>query len=154
MVDLTSRSCADACPLGHYPEGYVNMVARGDWEGAWKLVSAVNPLPGVLGRICCRPCEEECKRGALIDKKLPIRALKREIAAWAHERGLTADRVYRRNIDKRVAIAGAGPAGLTVAVDLASLGYRVTIFEAGPSPSGMLRLAIPAFRLPDAVWQR
>ncbi len=154
MVGLTSRSCAAACPLGHYPEGYVNLVARGDWEGAWGLVSAVNPLPGVLGRICSRPCEEECKRGSLIDRPLPIRAIKREVAAWAHANGLASGRVYRRNIDRRVAIAGAGPAGLTAAVDLASLGYRVTVFEAGPAPGGMLRLAVPEFRLPAEVWQR
>lgn len=154
MADLTARSCAAACPLGHYPEGYVNLVARGDWRAAWELVSAVNPLPGVLGRICGRPCEEECKRGALIDKPLPIRALKKEIAEWAHSRGLAARREYRRNIDARVAIAGAGPAGLTAAVDLAELGYRVAVFEAGPAPGGMLRLAVPSFRLPEEVWRR
>ena len=153
MVELTSRSCAAACPLGHFPEGYVNLVARGDWEGAWKLVSGVNPLPGVLGRICSRPCEEECKRGSLIDKPLPIRTLKREIAAWAENNGLAAKKAYHRNIDKRLAVAGAGPAGLTAAVDLASLGYRVTVFEAGPAPGGMLRLAVPAFRLPDEIWR-
>jgi NADPH-dependent glutamate synthase beta subunit-like oxidoreductase/Pyruvate/2-oxoacid:ferredoxin oxidoreductase delta subunit len=153
MVELTSRACAAACPLGHFPEGYVNLVARGDWGGAWKLISGINPLPGVLGRICSRPCEEECKRGSLIDRPLPIRALKREIAAWAETNGLAENRIYHRNIDKRVAVAGAGPAGLTAAVDLASLGYRVTIFEAGPAPGGMLRLAVPAFRLPDEIWQ-
>jgi len=154
MVDLTARSCASACPLGHYPEGYVNMLARGDWPGAWELVSSINPLPGVLGRICSRPCEEECKRGALIDAPIPIRAMKREIAEWAYGSGLTGDRVYRRNIDMRVAVAGAGPAGLIAAVDLASMGYRVTIFESGPAPGGMLRMAVPAFRLPEDVWQR
>ena len=154
MEDLTARSCAAACPLGHYPQGYVNMVARGDWEAAWELVSAVNPLPGVLGRICTRPCEEECKRGILIDKPLPIRAIKREIADWAHSRGLKAQRVYRRHIDARVAVVGAGPAGLTAAVELARLGYRVTVFEAGPAPGGMLRLAVPSFRLPEEVWRR
>jgi NADPH-dependent glutamate synthase beta subunit-like oxidoreductase/Pyruvate/2-oxoacid:ferredoxin oxidoreductase delta subunit len=154
MADLTGRSCAAACPLGHYPEGYVNMLARGDWAGAWELVSSINPLPGVLGRICSRPCEEECKRGSLIDAPMPIRAMKREIAEWAYRSALAADRVYRRNIDMRVAIAGAGPAGLMAAVDLGSSGYRVTIFESGPAPGGMLRMAVPAFRLPDDVWQR
>ncbi|MDD3718408.1 MAG: FAD-dependent oxidoreductase [Actinomycetota bacterium] len=154
MLRLASRSCAAACPIGHYPEGYVNMIARGDWEGAWKLVDAVNPLPGVLGRICSRPCEEECKRGALIDRSLPIRAMKREIASWAYEHGMASARAYRRNIDMRVAVVGAGPAGLTAASDLASFGYRVTVFEAGPAPGGMLRLAVPAFRLPDEVWER
>jgi NADPH-dependent glutamate synthase beta subunit-like oxidoreductase/Pyruvate/2-oxoacid:ferredoxin oxidoreductase delta subunit len=154
MADLTGSSCSLACPLGHYPEGYLNLVGRGDWEGAWNVISAVNPLPGVLGRICGRPCEEECKRGILIDQPLPIRSSKREVAEWALANGLAKPRTYRRNIDKRVAVAGGGPAGLTAACDLASLGYRVTIFEKSQSPGGMLRLAVPTFRLPDEVWER
>lgn len=154
MEDLTSSSCGLACPLGHYPEGYMNLLARGDWEGAWDLVRAVNPLPGVLGRICGRPCEEECKRGRLIDAPLPIRAAKREVAEWAFRNGMTRRNRYRRNIDMRVAVAGGGPAGITAASDLASLGYRVTVFESGPELGGMLRLAVPSFRLPDEVWRR
>lgn len=154
MVDLTESSCSLACPLGHYPEGYLNLLGRGDWEEAWNVISAINPLPGVLGRICGRPCEEECKRGMLIDKPLPIRAAKREVAEWAFANGLAKPRTYRRNIDMRIAVAGGGPAGLTTASDLASLGYRVTIFEKSQSPGGMLRLAVPTFRLPDEVWER
>jgi NADPH-dependent glutamate synthase beta subunit-like oxidoreductase/ferredoxin-like protein FixX len=154
MEALTRRSCSLACPLGHFPEGYLNLLARGDWEGAWRLISAVNPLPGVLGRICSRPCEEECKRGILIDRPMPIRAAKREVAEWAHRSGLARPRRYPRHIDMRVAVAGGGPAGLTAACDLASLGYRVTVFEKGPAPGGMLRLAVPSFRLPDEVWER
>lgn len=154
MEERTRVSCASACPLGHYPEGYINLIARGDWEGAWDLIRAVNPLPGVLGRICARPCEEECKRGALIDKPLPIRAAKRAVSEWAYRNGKARKSGYHRNIDMRVAVAGSGPAGLTAACDLASLGYRVTVFEAGPELGGMLRLAVPAFRLPDEVWRR
>ncbi len=154
MEALTRDSCSLSCPLGHHPEGYVNLLARGDWEGAWRLIEAVNPLPGVLGRICSRPCEEGCKRGTLIDTPLPIRAMKKELADWAFSGGKAARKVYRRNIDMKVAVAGGGPAGITAAADLASLGYRVTVFEAGPSPGGMMRLAVPGFRLPDEVWQR
>ncbi len=154
MEDLAKRSCSLACPLGHYPEGYLNLVARGDWAGAWEVISAINPLPGVLGRICGRPCEEECKRGILIDQPLPIRAAKREVAEWALKEGLAKPRAYRRNIDQRVAVVGAGPAGVTAASDLASLGYRVTVFEKGPVPGGMVRQAVPTFRLPDEVWER
>ena len=154
MEELTTRSCSLACPLGHYPEGYLNLLARGDWQGAWEVISAVNPLPGVLGRICGRPCEEECKRGILIDRPLPIRAAKREVAEWARREGMDRPKAYRRNIDMRVAVAGAGPAGLTAASDLASLGYRVTVFEKGPEPGGMVRQAVPSFRLPDEVWER
>lgn len=154
MEELTARSCSLACPLGHHPEGYLGLLARGDWEGAWEVISAVNPLPGVLGRICSRPCEEECKRGILIDRPLPIRAAKREVAEWALRSGLAKPRAYRRNIDARVAVAGAGPAGVTAASDLATLGYRVTVFEKGPQPGGMVRQAVPSFRLPDEVWER
>ncbi len=154
MEALTARSCSLACPLGHYPEGYLNLLARGDWEGAWRVISAVNPLPATLGRICSRPCEEECKRGILIDRALPIRAAKREVAEWAYRSGLARPRVYRRNIDMKVAVAGSGPAGLTAACDLASLGYRVTLFEKAPALGGMLRLAVPSFRLPEEVWRR
>ena len=154
MEALTARSCSLACPLGHFPEGYLNLISRGDWKGAWGLVSAVNPLPGVLGRICARPCEEECKRGVLIDRPLPIRAAKRALADWAWENGLSGKRIYHRNLDIRVAVAGSGPAGVTAAMDLASLGYRVTVFERAPRPGGMLRLAVPSFRLPDEIWER
>ncbi|MBC7230568.1 MAG: FAD-dependent oxidoreductase [Actinobacteria bacterium] len=154
MEALTGRSCSLACPLGHFPEGYLNLLARGDWKGAWGLITAVNPLPGVLGRICARPCEEECKRGMLIDRPMPIRAAKRAVADWAWENGLAEGRRYRRNLDIRVAVAGGGPAGVTAAADLASLGYRVTIFERAPRLGGMVRLAVPPFRLPDEIWER
>lgn len=154
MEELTHASCSKACPLGHYPEGYLNLLALGDWEGAWKVISEINPLPGVLGRICGRPCEQECKRGTLIDRPMPIRAAKREVAEWAFAHGLSRAKTYKRNIDKKVAVAGAGPAGLTAAADLAALGYKVTVFEKSSSPGGMLRLAVPSFRLPDAVWER
>ncbi len=154
MEALTARSCSLACPIGHFPEGYLNLIARGDWEGAWDLISAVNPLPGVLGRICARPCEEECKRGVLIDRPMPIRAAKRAVADWAWDNGMAKGRKYHRNLDLRVAVAGCGPAGLTAAADLASLGYRVTVFERSPRPGGMVRVAVPSFRLPDQVWER
>ncbi len=154
MEALTVRSCSLACPLGHFPEGYLNLIARGDWRGAWSLITAVNPLPGVLGRICARPCEEECKRGILIDRPMPIRAAKRAIADWAWDNGLAERKRYHRNLDMRVAVAGCGPAGLVAAADLASLGYRITVFERAPRPGGMLRLAIPSFRLPDEIWER
>jgi NADPH-dependent glutamate synthase beta subunit-like oxidoreductase/NAD-dependent dihydropyrimidine dehydrogenase PreA subunit len=154
MEALTARSCSLSCPLGHFPEGYINMVARGDWEGAWRLISDVNPLPATLGRICQRPCEEECKRGMLVDEPLPIREIKRLVSDWAWEAGLAAAKRYTRHLDMRVAVAGAGPAGVTAASELAAMGYRVTLLEAAGHPGGMLREALPRFRLPDRVWER
>jgi NADPH-dependent glutamate synthase beta subunit-like oxidoreductase len=154
MEELTRRSCGAGCPLGHYPEGYLNLAARGDLDGAWNLIADINPLPGVLGRICSRPCEEECKRGILIDKPMNIRATKRAIADWAYENGKAEKKSYTRCIDKRVAVVGGGPAGVTAAHDLARMGYRVTIFEKTGTMGGMIRRAIPAFRLPDEVWRK
>jgi NADPH-dependent glutamate synthase beta subunit-like oxidoreductase len=156
MEELTRSSCSGGCPLGHYPEGYINLVAKGDWEGAWNVISGINPLPGILGRICERPCEEECKRGILINKGKPlnIRATKRAVADWAADSGKAEKKLYLRNIDKRVAVIGAGPAGITAAADLAGMGYKVTIFEATSSMGGMVRRAIPLFRLPDEVWRK
>jgi NADPH-dependent glutamate synthase beta subunit-like oxidoreductase/NAD-dependent dihydropyrimidine dehydrogenase PreA subunit len=154
MEDLTRRSCGAGCPLGHYPEGYLNLAAKNDTAGAWELITGINPLPGVLGRICSRPCEEECKRGILIDKPMNIRATKRAIADWAYENGKAEKKTYPRNIDMRIAVVGGGPAGLTAAHDLAEMGYRVTIFEKTGGMGGMIRRVIPAFRLPDEVWQR
>jgi formate dehydrogenase beta subunit len=154
MEELTSRSCGAGCPLGHYPEGYLNLVAKDDLEGAWDLISGINPLPGVLGRICSRPCEEECKRGILIDRRMNIRATKRAIADWAFENGRAEKKSYLCSIDKRVAVVGGGPAGITAAHDLAQMGYRVTIFEKTSGMGGMIRRVIPTFRLPDEVWRR
>ncbi|MDR2356295.1 MAG: FAD-dependent oxidoreductase [Clostridiales Family XIII bacterium] len=154
MESLTQRSCGASCPLGHSPEGYLNLAARNDPEGAWNLIASVNPLPGVLGRICSRPCEEACKRGILIDKPMYIRGMKRAIADWAYENGKSERRSYPRCIDKRIAVVGGGPAGLTAACDLAQMGYRVSIFEKTGGMGGMIRRAIPAFRLPDEVWRR
>ncbi|MDR2770574.1 MAG: FAD-dependent oxidoreductase, partial [Clostridiales Family XIII bacterium] len=154
MEALTQRSCGASCPLGHYPEGYLNLAAKNDLEGAWNLIASVNPLPGVLGRICARPCEETCKRGVLIDKAMHIRSTKRAIADWACENGKAEKKSYSRCIDKRVAVVGGGPAGLTAACDLAQMGYRVSLFEKTGDMGGMIRRAVPAFRLPDEVWRR
>ena len=71
MEALTAESCGGACPIGQYPEGYVNLVAKGAFEKAWERITAVNPMPSILGRICSRPCEETCKRAKLIDAPCP-----------------------------------------------------------------------------------
>ncbi|SMC80692.1 FAD-dependent oxidoreductase [Papillibacter cinnamivorans] len=139
----TRHACSLGCPLGTVPEGYVRAVADGKFDIAYDLISELNPLPSVCSMICHHPCEEECKRGLLIDEPIAIRALKRFIVSKVPPKTKRFDRKY----DMKIAVIGAGPAGLTAAADLAAKGYRVKIFEAGPEPGGMLRRGIPSFRI-------
>jgi heterodisulfide reductase subunit A-like polyferredoxin len=143
--------CRLACPAGLNVQGYVQMVKEGKYAEALQIIMEDLPLPGVLGRICPHGCEEACRR-AEVDQPVAIRDLKR----------LAADRVDPRTIavpcppprPERVAIVGSGPAGLSCAYQLARRGVRATIFEALPEPGGMLRVGIPAHRLPRAVLDR
>ena len=139
----TQHACSLACPLGTVPEGYVNLVAEGKFAEAYDLICELNPLPLVCGRICHHPCEDECKRGLLIDQPIAIRALKRFVTENTPPRRAK----FAPRYDIKVAIVGAGPAGITAAFDLAKKGYRVVVFEAGPEPGGMMRRGIPDFRL-------
>ncbi|HQP31687.1 MAG TPA: FAD-dependent oxidoreductase, partial [Deltaproteobacteria bacterium] len=154
MEALTAESCALSCPIGHYPEGYVNLVAAGEFEKAWELITAVNPLPGVLGRICSRPCEDACKRGKLIDAPLPIRAMKRLVSDMAHSQGWVRKGRYPRTYDECVAVIGAGPAGIAAAHYLAGAGYEVVVHDASPDLGGMLTKTVPSFRLPSDIIRR
>ncbi|HEY3315269.1 MAG TPA: FAD-dependent oxidoreductase [Bacillota bacterium] len=142
--------CTFTCPAGIKSHGYVALVRSGQYEKAFNLILESTPLVGSLGRACFAPCEEECTRGSL-EGPLPIRRLKRFIADTHyrdHER--PAVEIPDPN-GKKVAIVGSGPAGLTAAWQLARQGYQVKILEAAPQPGGMLRLAIPAYRLPAEV---
>ncbi|HPK07129.1 MAG TPA: FAD-dependent oxidoreductase, partial [Aminivibrio sp.] len=154
MEELTAESCAGACPLGHYPEGYVNMIADGEFQKAWDLITAVNPIPSVLGRICSRPCEDTCKRGNIIDAPVPIRAMKRLVSDMAYDEGWVKKERYPRKYDERVAVIGAGPAGVAASHFLATQGYEVVMYDASPSFGGMVAKAVPAFRLPADIIER
>jgi heterodisulfide reductase subunit A2 len=143
--------CKTACPVHTSAQGYVALVAGGRFEEAYRVASEPNPFPSVCGRICTHVCETACARGDL-DEPVAIAALKRYVADTV---GPTlpvqpAQRVH----EERVAVVGAGPAGLTCARDLAELGYGVTVFEAQSVPGGMLRLGIPEYRLPHDVLER
>ncbi|MCH4031136.1 MAG: FAD-dependent oxidoreductase [Lachnospiraceae bacterium] len=144
----TKQSCTTACPLGISPQGYIGLAKCGKEEEAWKQIWKKNPLPSVCARICHHPCEQVCKRGALVDEPMAIRDLKRYLSdtvKWERP-------AYPRLHDERVAVVGAGPAGLSAGHFLSTLGYDVTIFEANMEPGGMLVRAIPEFRLDrDAV---
>ena len=139
----TERSCTMACPLGISPQGYVNMIKHGKLDEAYELVWEKNPLPSVCGAICHHPCEQDCKRGLLVDRPIEIRELKRYLSEKV---GYTAKK-YQKIYDETVAVVGAGPAGLTAGHYLAQAGYKVTIFEAEAEAGGMLTRGIPKFRL-------
>lgn len=146
--------CSFTCPAGIKAHGYVALVRRGMYSEAFNLVLESTPLVGTLGCACYAPCEGQCTRGAL-EGPLEIRRLK----------GFIAHRHYGANPEpvpvttneskgQMVAVVGSGPAGLTCAFQLARQGYGVKIFEAAPRPGGMLRLAIPSYRLPREVLDR
>ncbi len=142
--------CTYECPAGIKAHGYVARVRSGEYEQAFDLVLETTPLVGSLGRACYAPCEEQCTRGEL-EGPLPIRRLKRFIADthYGQAEARTAEKPEQNG--KKVAVVGSGPAGLTAAWQLARKGYGVKIFESAPQPGGMLRLGIPAYRLPNDV---
>ena len=145
----TSR-CTFSCPAGVKAHGYVSLIRKGEYEKAFNLVLEATPLVGSLGRACYAQCEAECTRAGL-EGPLPIRRLKRFIADAHYSAGAPAAIEAAPPNGKQVAVVGSGPAGLTAAWQLARKGYRVKIFEAAPEPGGMLRLAIPGYRLPASV---
>jgi NADH-quinone oxidoreductase subunit F len=141
---LFSAPCQHACPVGMDIPAYVALVREGRLDDAYKVLLRTNPFPAVCGRVCDHPCQAKCRRGTL-DEPVGIRTLKRYITDNA-----SVPRVRRLSPvhNERVAIIGAGPAGLTAAGDLQVRGYGVTVFEALPEPGGMLKYGIPAYRLP------
>lgn len=143
----TAKSCTSECPLGISPQGYVNLIKAGKEEEAYKLVWEKNPLPSVCGRVCHHPCEQACKRGILVDEPIAIRGLKRYLSDRVDYEPLAYPRLY----EEKVAVVGAGPAGLTAAHYLAQAGYEVTVFDAEAEPGGMLTRGIPTYRLPHDV---
>ena len=147
----TSR-CTFSCPAGIKAHGYVSLVRKGEYEKAFNLVLDATPLAGSLGRACYAQCETECTRASL-EGPLPIRRLKRFIADAHDERGTPAAIEAAAPNGRQVAVVGSGR-GLTAAWQLARKGYHVKIFEAAAEPGGMLRLAIPGYRLPVSVVER
>jgi formate dehydrogenase beta subunit len=139
----TAHACSLQCPLGTVPEGYVNLIAERKFDLAYEVIRELNPLPSTCSMICHHPCEEDCKRGLLRDEPIAIRALKRFVLENTAPKPLKFDQQF----DQKIAIIGAGPAGLTAAADLAAKGYKVKIFEAAGEPGGMAKRAIPDFRI-------
>jgi NADH-quinone oxidoreductase subunit F len=148
--DLVGAPCQAACPLGTEAWRYIALLEKGDYEGAYRVLREPNPLPSVCARVCDHPCEEWCRAGTTGDAPVAIRALKRFLTDRADPAAYTPARTAEGD-GKRVAVVGAGPAGLAAAHYLSLAGHRVTIYEAESQPGGMLVAAIPAYRLPRDV---
>ena len=156
--------CMKSCPLGTNPQGYIALIRAGRYHEALSMLHETNPLPSICSRVCHRPCECSCGRSAY-DEPISIMALKRFLVQHCKDNPADAElqakldlgdeRIGRKKADpsgKRVAIVGAGPAGLTAADDLVRQGHSVVVFESLPVAGGMLRVGIPDFRLPpDAL---
>ncbi len=179
VIDKQGKApCSNTCPGGIHVQGYVALIAQGRFQEALDLIRQAIPFPGICGRICTHPCELNCRR-AEVDEAVSIRLLKRFVADWelqqlSASQGVPGDLALGRDHSpepdspdakpapssspdpesKRVAVIGAGPAGLAVADNLVRRGYRVTVFEAEPVVGGMMTMGIPAYRLPREVIQR
>jgi heterodisulfide reductase subunit A-like polyferredoxin len=145
--------CKLSCPAGVNAQAYVSLIAQRRFKEAYEVIRERCPLPAICGRICQHPCETDCNR-AEIDEPVAIRDLKRFATDWVYahrdEVGDTPD-TFAELREEKVAIIGGGPAGLTAAHDLSRLGYRTTILESLPFLGGMLRVGVPAYRLPYDV---
>ena len=143
--------CQWACPAHTPVPEYIRRIADGDHDGAYLINWESNVFPGILGRTCDRPCEPACRRGRLQEEPVAICRLKR---VAADRKGDITDRLPKAPAErngKRIGCVGAGPASLTVARDLAAIGYDVVVFDSDSLAGGMMRSQIPKFRLPDEV---
>jgi heterodisulfide reductase subunit A-like polyferredoxin len=150
---LGTAPCRDACPAGQRAQGYIALIAAGRYREAFRVIKEDNPFPSVCGRTCHHPCEGSCTR-ALVDEAVSIMSLKRFVVDYALAYGREPVAKAPRTRPEWVAVVGAGPAGLTAGHDLALMGYGVTVYEALPVPGGMMRVGIPAHRLPKGVLQQ
>jgi NADPH-dependent glutamate synthase beta subunit-like oxidoreductase len=143
--------CQWACPAHTPVPEYIRLIAEGRYSDAYMINWKSNVFPGILGRTCDRPCEPACRRVRVEKEPVAICRLKRVAADYKDDiRARLPQPAATRN-GKRIAFVGGGPASLTVARDLAPLGYHCVVFESDPKAGGMMRTQIPKFRLPDSV---
>lgn len=139
--------CQEACPVGTNCRGYLNLAAEGRFEEGYILSREPNPVAAMCSYVCSAPCERACRRGD-IDRPLAIRAMKRFLVEWHEASGIPDVMPEITPRDERVAVIGAGPAGLAVARELALKGFGVTVFDSLPYGGGTMLIGVPAFRLP------
>lgn len=149
-----NKPCVSGCPVGVRIPEFIGYVANGDMESAYKTIKMTNSLPAVCGRVCPQEsqCEHNCVRG-IKGEPVGIGRLERFVADWHMKNGKDEEFHVESNGHK-IAIIGAGPAGLTCAGDLAAMGYSVTVFEALHTAGGVLMYGIPQFRLPKEIVQQ
>ena len=147
---MVISACQHACPAGIDVPNYVAAIACGNYEQAVDIIRERNPFPAVCGRICIHPCETKCRRGEL-DEAIAIRTLKRFASDWYFENIGMAEKPFPVTRSQRIAVVGAGPAGLTCAYFLSQMGYKASVFESQQVAGGMLGIAVPEFRLPREV---
>ncbi len=143
--------CQWACPAHTDVPAYIRLIAQGLFSDAYMLNRESNVFPGILGRVCDRPCEPACRRGRIEDKPVAICRLKRVAADHRDDITDRLPKAPENKNGKKIALIGAGCASLTVANDLLPLGYEITIFEALDTTGGLMRTNIPQFRLPPKV---
>ena len=143
-------TCVLACPVRIDIPGYLRLIAEGKTDEAYALIRERVPFPGILGRVCTHPCEDACRRRDVFNQPIEICALKRYVADKAGEVSGEVLKV-EKDTGHRVAIVGAGPAGLTAAFYLRKKGHQVTVFDALPEPGGMIRFCIPDYRIPKDI---
>jgi len=146
--------CQSACPAGVDIRGYMAYIAQGKYEQAIELIEEKVPLPATVGRVCPRFCEKKCNRNHFDNTSVSINALKRFVADRRLDTPASPALDVRLAKPQRVAVVGAGPAGLSAAFYLSRLGYKTTVFEAGEVPGGMLAWGIPTYRLPRDILHR
>ena len=147
-INCKNAQCIKGCPVAINIPGFIEKVKEGDIEAAYQIISEASALPAVCGRVCPQEsqCEGKCIRG-IKGEPVSIGKLERFVADWARENHIKPEGAKEKK-DKKVAVIGSGPSGLTCAGDLAKMGYDVTIFEALHEPGGVLVYGIPEFRLP------
>ncbi len=148
FVDRTSP-CNQQCPAGEDITGYMYLASQERFEEAWRLIMEENPFPAIMGRVCFHTCEERCNRKEH-DEAVSIHTVERFIGDYGLSKGLQVEvRCPEKN--KKIAIVGAGPGGLSAAYHLRRRGYSVTVFDRDQNPGGLMRYGIPAYRLPKDI---
>ncbi|OGC42047.1 hypothetical protein A2Y85_00460 [candidate division WOR-3 bacterium RBG_13_43_14] len=142
--------CKDACPAGLSGQAYASFIAKGKFKEAYEYIMGVVPLPSICGRVCHHPCETNCHRKD-VDEAVSVMRLKRFVADWARNNGNEPAKKLATTKEKKIAVIGAGPAGLSCAIKLLKMGYPVTVFDSADSPGGMMVSCIPEYRLSKKI---
>jgi glutamate synthase (NADPH/NADH) small chain len=155
-LSCKNEPCVMGCPVGVSIPRFIAEIQKGDFKAAVGIIKETNLLPAVCGRVCPqeKQCQEQCTLGkslGSVEKAVSIGRLERFAADWEREQGRAAVPAVKKSTGKKAAVIGSGPAGLTVAADIAREGHDVTIFEAFHKPGGVMVYGIPEFRLPKAI---